>query len=148
MTFIVLLSVTQHIIKEILMKTLSKEIRHSFFETYELYQQFRTEWKKTKKHTLMEHIVYAIMRGRDIEKTFTRVSNPKKIANGAEWNSAVLRIGQNLAYISENKPIINECTWRKTGHLETYDVLECFGGVVNHPMFMKAYGHYTNGKEA
>ena len=67
------------------MKTLSKEITHTFFKDADHYRKFRAAWADTVngEHanlvTLTHYMIYAMLQGKDWTKCIGEIKNKRKI---------------------------------------------------------------------
>ncbi len=53
----------------------------------EQYNGIVATWKNLKSHTAEDHIIYNALRGFDIKRGFTPITNKNKLVNGlAEWS--------------------------------------------------------------
>lgn len=50
----------------------------------EQYLAAKAEWKSNKNRDAVDHIIYNAIRGFDIKRGFTGITNPTKLGNGAE----------------------------------------------------------------
>lgn len=121
------------------MNTLPLEIKHSLFETKEQYLAMRKEWAKWNEHTAAQHLLYAILRGSNWTKAFTRITNSKKIENGhVPWNEGWYHAKQELKAFS-NDPWFKE----KYYQVRRNEILKHFGGVINDAVATKAMGFFS-----
>jgi hypothetical protein len=71
------------------MNTLSKSITQKFYKSDNGYEQLTKKWSEVmrdkelrKKFNSSYHLIYLILRGKNWQKSFTKTTNPIKLANG------------------------------------------------------------------
>lgn len=74
------------------------EKRVSIFETKEQYLQMKESWAKTENHTNVQHMMYNILRGYELNRGFTPLINQKKIDNGGQWNTGEYHAQRAIKY--------------------------------------------------
>lgn len=56
--------------------------------TKEQFVEFRSKWKSIKEHTAMEHVLYNILRGKDLNHGFSPIKKENKVVSNScdRWN--------------------------------------------------------------
>lgn len=104
------------------MKTLSKQITEKFFKDENGFELLQDQWKlltnsdKKKLLKAEDFLLYQVLRGKDLSKSFTPITNANKLTNnggdaysGAWWAQLNLRVNLKLCYQNKEHmlPIYN-----------------------------------------
>lgn len=113
----------------------------SLFADYDHYKAFRLAWKKTcstkERLTSEQFALYAILRGRDLSKLFTPITNEVKLINGMDPYGALKTVKNRIAGCARDTKAVSQSYAAYV--TEARDkLLAPFGGTVTQDMLMKA----------
>ena len=107
-----------------------------FWASKEAYLEFKKQWAKLakeKKITSTMIIFYNIVRGKQFSNGFTPITNPIKIANGADKNLAFKQALSNLRYTIQPP--------HKYAEASRGEFIEMFEGTIDNELMEKIKVH-------
>lgn len=126
------------------MKHQIENAKHKFFTDKEHYLSFKKAWAKASqagKTTAAHHILYNLLRGYDISRGFTPITNRNKLENGAYINHGLYFASHNLRHkIDDARRVVKNdffnADQRKYTTKTVNSFLGAFGGTVTPQMLV------------